>query len=298
MNIYLILAVLLGVAALPAYARRCSDEFLRRIQRNPFEGKTITIVSTDDTPSFVEQTGEGVPYGFNVDLMNLVGFIYRTNFNYVFKNFNELIAAVEADEDTISVDTQTITQERIQQIRFAQFFKSGTGFLVKTSFTGSITGLSSLCGRRVAVVSGSTQEADVVAQNTRCGSNSINMRSVDGIAESTQLVLNGSADVALGDEATLVPIVRESSDELKTIGTPYNVQPYGIGCNKNSRQLCCAIAKAINYLIEAGVYGDLLTRYSFTYPNNGICPSRINLQGETCASRCKPGAGLCRQNLS
>lgn len=293
MKIYLIIAFILLTESLPSYGTRCPDEFLRHIRRNPFQDQTITIVTTNDVTNFVEQVAGGVPFGFSVDLMNYIAFIYRAKFQYVYTTFDELIPAVQSDENTISVNTQTITPARAQLIDFAQFFETGSVFLVKSSYNGVINGLSDLCGKKVGVQSGTIHVTDLQDQNTKCGSNPIQITTVITMTERNAVVLNGTVDVVIGDEANLIPVARQSNQQLKVVGTPYNVEPFGIGCNKNNRELCCGLVDAINYLIREGLYDQLLTRYSYTYSNNGICPSRINLKGGICSQRCTLGARAC-----
>ena len=151
---------------------------------------------------------------------------------------------------------------------------------------------------RVVVQTGTIQEGDVQQQNSKCKANQITIISVITYTELVKIVDNGTATVAVYDEALLVTTALDSNDQLKVVGTPYAVQPYGIVCNKKSKVLCCSLVNAINYLIEEGIYEQMLTKYSFSYRNNGVCPSRINLSGFTCENKCRPSKSTCNQNLN
>ncbi|CAF1365434.1 unnamed protein product [Rotaria sp. Silwood1] len=122
---------------------------------------------------------------------------------------------------------------------------------------------------------------------------------VNEYLDAVNLVRNSTADVAIAGEIMLAATVRQFNNQLKLVGGIFNSTIVGIVCNKNKVNLCCALVNAINFLINEGIYKDLLQRYSFNYTNNAICSSRINLQGSTCASMCIPrNKQLCMKNLN
>jgi len=230
--------------------------------------------------------------------MNYIENIYKIRFTYQYQEFSQFISTVQNNENTISISTETDTLAREEFVNFAQFFKTGTGFIVQFSYDTSITGLSDLCGKKVAVLDSSIQENDVETQNQQCGDNTITIQSFPSTTEIINAVLDGSVDVGLNDEALLTSIASQSNNTLKVVGQPYDVQPYGILCNKQNEPLCCALVNAINYLIQQGTYEQLLNNYSFSYKNNGVCPSRINLNGSTCLSTCTPSNASCQTKLN
>ena len=280
------------------YRSGCTDRSLRLSLPAELKSKTITIVTDRETAPFISGIGNGVPFGFDVDLMNYIGYIYRINFQYRYAAFADFIPIVQNDSNTISIEAETVTEERSKLVTFAQFFKTGSGFLVRSSYSGTINQLTDLCGKTVAVQTGTIQEQDVQQQNKQCSANPITILSITTYTDLINVVDNGTATVAVSGQAGLLTIAVESNNRLKVIGDPYNVQPYGILCNKKSSTLCCALVNAINHLIQEGVYGQLLKRYSFSYKNNGICPSRINLNGSFCKRKCRPRPVTCNKNLN
>jgi polar amino acid transport system substrate-binding protein len=276
----------------------CTDVNLRLNLPCSVKSRTITVVTNTDSAPFVSRIGNGVPFGFDIDLMNYIGYIYRINFEYRYALFQDFIPEVQNKTNTISISSQTVTEERMKSVDFAQFFKTGSSFLVQSTYSRTISGLASLCGMIVVVQTGTIQERDVQKQNTQCGVNQITIISVITYTEVVRLIDNGTATVAVYDEALLVTTALQSNGQLKVVGDPYDVQPYGIVCNKKSKVLCCSLVNAINYLINEGIYKELLMKYSFSYRNNGICPSRINLIGVTCESKCQPSKSTCNSNLN
>ena len=279
--------------------KHCTKGCLRSYAQCSLTSETITIVTARDQAPFISQSGNNPPVGFDVDLINHIVDLLKIKIKYVYAEFSQFISIVQNDLNTISISSQTDTVGRENFVDFALFFRTGTAFLVLSNYMEPINGLSDLCGKTVGVVATSIQEIDVQKQNTQCGGNSIILKSVQSVTDLIDLVRNGVADVALYDEALFVSIASQSNNQLKVVGVPYDVQPYGILCNKQNPALCCALVNAINYLIQEGTYENLLKAYAFSYKNNGICPSRVNLNnGPSCLSTCTPTNFFCQKKLN
>ncbi|CAF2723195.1 unnamed protein product [Rotaria sp. Silwood2] len=294
------LLLLLLVASVSSHVTEshCTDDSLLHDFPRRLRSATINVViPPDDSAPFVTRSDYGVPYGFDIDLMNLISFLYRKPFQYQYESSTvSTISIVQSNVNTIAIGASTITPELTRSVDFAQFFKTGSSFLVKSSYGGTITGLNSLCGKNVAVISGTIQVDDLNRQNTQCRFNRITIKEYASNAEALNALSNGVVEVFVADEALLKALVVISNNAFKIVGRTYNVLPYGILCNKNNRELCCALVNAINYLIKEGIYEQLLQRYSFSCAY-GVCPSRINLEGPTCSSRCTPGRWECKKYL-
>jgi polar amino acid transport system substrate-binding protein len=223
--------------------------------------------------------------------------IYGIDIKYQYQDFDDIIPLIQDTTNLISADAVTDTLARENLVNFALYFKTGTDFLLRSTDTTPINSLDDLCGKTVVVQTGTIQETDVTTKNGQCGGNIV-IQSVTTLTDLANAVQDGTAEVGLYDESLLVTIVSSSNGQLKIANKPYDVQPYGIVCNKRNNQLCCAMVDAINYLIQQGTYEQLLKKYSFTYQNNGICPSQINLSGTSCSSICKPSDSLCQTKLS
>jgi polar amino acid transport system substrate-binding protein len=273
----------------------CTVDFLRKNLSPTLKSTPITIFTENANVPFASQDCNGLPLGLDIDLMNQISLIYNITFEYQYATFIDFIPTVKSNPNFISISTQTVTKARMKLVNFVQFFQTGSGFLVKSTYGIPIHGLTDLCGKTVSVQLGSIQELDVTAQNTKCGSNKITIILGETYLDIVGLVQNGTADIAVNDQSEFETTVQQSNNALKIVGKPYNVQPYGILCNKKNQKLCCALADAINYLIDQGIYQVLLPKYAFSYKDYGICPSRINLHGTTCTPMCKPSAQQCNK---
>lgn len=232
--------------------------------------------------------------------MNYISTLYNIQFTYEYTTFSNLIPVVQNDLNTISISSQTDTLSREQSVNFAQYFKTGSSFMVQSSSDLIINNLNDLCGKTVVVLADSIHVNDINTQNTKCDSNNqIELTTVQTFTEALNLVKAGTVQVGVYDEALLTYTASQSNSGVKVVGTPYDVQPYGILCNKNNPKLCCTLVNAINYLINQGIYENLLNKYSFSYKNNGICPSKINLNSTiNCLSTCQPSQTYCQNKLN
>lgn len=280
-----------------AIAARCSDEFLRQHFPNDLKGKNITVATITNYPPFVKRVGHDVPCGFDIDLMNLIGSIYRIQFNYQYVDVVDLISTVQNHTRTISITHQAITEDRMKSVNFVQFFRAGVVFIAKSSYSNSINQLTDVCGKKVAVINATLQKLVLEKTQNSCAQNPIKIVSVISFPYLLQLVSNGTAELGFQDEPVLQRAVIESNGQLKILGNTYYVTPRGILCNKHNQPLCCILINAMNYLINAGLYEQLLERYSFSYRKNGICPSRLNLEGTTCRAQCVPSPSMCEKKL-
>ncbi|CAF0834844.1 unnamed protein product [Rotaria sordida] len=196
-----------------------------------------------DGAPIISQSGDGIgPCGLLADLWLLISYINGINFRYVPTPLTPLITAVQDNDKSIGLSATFITAERQKRVDFAQYLQSGNVFLVQSTYNEPINDLNDLCGKTVTVLVGTVHEADVRAQQADCPSSRPLI--IVPAASQTELINNvqqNKADTAVYDESVLVTVARNSNNQLKVVGKPYNIRPYGIMCNKNNRDVCCAI---------------------------------------------------------
>ena len=203
-----------------ASAARCSDESLRRDFPNSLKGQSITVVTIAAYPPFISRNGLGVPCGFDIDLMNLIGSIYRIEFDYKYVALANLISEVQNNATSISITAQAITEERMQLVNFVQFFRAGMVFIAKSSYSDSINQLTDVCGKRVAVLNASIHLTVLLSAQNSCAQNPIRLVPVATFPEVLAAVNNGTAALGFADEPVLKPAVMDSNGKLKLLGGP------------------------------------------------------------------------------
>lgn len=134
---------------------------------------------------------------------------------------------------------------------------------MKSSSTTKINGLSSLCGLKVAVESGTTEQSDAQSQNTKCIKAKKAAVAVQSYADQNSAnlaVSSGRADVGFVDSQVGGYIVQQSKGEFKTAGSAIEVSPYGIAFAK-STTLDKATDAALKILISDGIYSKILAKW-------------------------------------
>jgi polar amino acid transport system substrate-binding protein len=127
-----------------------------------------------------------------------------------------------------------------------------------------VSGLNSLCGRVVAVQSGTTQ-VDLLARTQKsCGSRPITVKCFPTNSDALVQLRTGRAAAVLNDLPPAVLLVtdrRTRSDYQLASNEQYDPGPYGIVVAKGQPRLRDAIRGALEELRRNGVYNDVLARW-------------------------------------
>ena len=163
----------------------------------------------------------------------------------------------------------TDTKEREKTVDFVTYFTAGTSFYVKAQGGPAINGLADLCGHKVAVEKGTTQQDDSTAQDKKCkaaGKKGVSV-SVFPDQNSANLALSsGRADVGMSDSPVAEYQVKKSNGQFKVVGQAYGTAPFGIAMPKGSG-LDKAVLAGVKALIANGQYKSSLDKW-------GIRPGR------------------------
>ena len=109
-------------------------------------------------------------------------------------------------------------------------------FYVKASAGPDITSLARLCGHKVAVEKGTTQQADAQAQAAKCQSagKSLSLQIFNDQNAVNLALSSGRADVAMADSPVAAYQVKQSGGTFELSGQPYGTTPDRIAIPKNT----------------------------------------------------------------
>jgi polar amino acid transport system substrate-binding protein len=157
----------------------------------------------------------------------------------------------------------TDTKAREKQVNFVTYFKAGTSFVTKTNGGVAVTNIASLCGHKVAVESGTTEETDAKAQAKKCPSGkTLTVLSFNTQSEANTALASGRADVGMADTPVANYAVAQSHGTFKLVGTSYGIAPYGIAVPKSATTMDQAVLAAVKVLMANGEYNKILTHWS------------------------------------
>jgi len=200
--------------------------------------------------------------GMDADLAKALGAKLGLKVNVVNATFNAIIPGLADGRYDLGMSSFTDTKDREKTVDFVTYFSAGTSFF-EASNGPAVTGLSSLCGLKVAVESGTTQETDSKAQSKKCtnaGKKAVNVLAFNDQSQANLALNAGRADVGMADSPVAAYQVKKSNGAFKLVGTPYGTAPYGIAIPKGNG-MAPAIQAALKDLIADGTYTTILTTW-------------------------------------
>jgi polar amino acid transport system substrate-binding protein len=175
--------------------------------------------------------------------------------------FDSIIPGLQDGRYGLGMSSFTDTLARQKQVNFVTYFSAGTSFIVKASGGPNIQTLADLCGKKVAVESGTTEETDAKGQSSKCASGKVDVESFQTQSEANLALSSGRADVGMADSPVAAYQVAKSHGAFKLSGKAYGTAPYGIAVPKASGTLDQAIQAALKTLIANGSYGKIMTKW-------------------------------------
>jgi polar amino acid transport system substrate-binding protein len=202
--------------------------------------------------------------GMDVDLAKALAGTLGLKADVVNAKFDSIILGLTSGKYGLGMSSFTDTKAREKQVNFVTYFSSGSGFYEKASGGPPVTGLTSICGLKVAVESGTTEQTDAAGQSKKCtasGKPAVTVLVFPDQNGANLALSSGRAQVAMADTPVAAYAVKQASGQFKTVGTPYGTAPYGIAVPKSSGKLDGAILAALKALIANGQYAAILSKW-------------------------------------
>jgi polar amino acid transport system substrate-binding protein len=223
---------------------------------------TVAADATYAPNEFIGSDGHTV-VGMDADLANALGQVMGLKVNVVNATFDTIIPGIVSGKYDLGMSSFTDTKARQQTVDFVTYFDAGTSFYVKSSGGPTITSLADLCGHKVAVEKGTTQQSDVQGQASKCksaGKAAISLQIFNDQNAVNLALSSGRADVAMADSPVAAYQVKKSAGTFKLSGQPYGTAPYGIAMPKNNG-MAKPVQAAMKVLIANGTYKSILDKW-------------------------------------
>jgi len=207
----------------------------------------ITIGTKFDQPLFGLKGLSGQPEGFDVEIAKLVAMaIFGSNLS----GKTEFVETPSAVREQSIIDgkvdmvaaTYTINDARKQKVAFAgPYYVAGQSILVKKD-NSAITGLSTLTGKKVCTVTGSTP-LKTLQEKAQGADLSILF---DTYSKCIEALKDGRVEAVSTDNVILLGIIKDNPGLFKLVGDTFTQEPYGIGVKKDDT----AFRNFINDVLE------------------------------------------------
>jgi len=244
------------------------------------KGQTLQI-ATDATyePNEFVDPASGNITGWDIDFGLALCKVMGVQCTFQNVTFSTIITQLKATSSRyqFSLSSWSPTQDREDSgIDFISYYRAGEAWIVKASGGATINSAADLCGKTVAVETGTTEESDaytfmgkgvggapVAGQTDKCksaGKSDIKVLSFDKQTEANAALLSGRADAGWLDQPVAAYQVKQSNGQFKLSGQPCSVAPYGLAILKGSA-LEPAITDAVKYLIDNSFYKQVLDKW-------------------------------------
>jgi polar amino acid transport system substrate-binding protein len=239
-------------------AVKTDDALAKLVPADIADAGLITVGSNVQSApnNFYAEDGSTV-IGSDHDLITAIGAKLGLDVEYSNLDFASLITSLQSGRVDVTIAAMNDTAERQASIDFVDYLTSGITLMVQKGNPAKITGPDTLCGKSIAVVTGTSQQTFAEATSASCvadGEKAVEIAVTDSDAQNqTQLIVN--------DLPSAVYISKTTKDGKAFEVVPGDVidgAPYGIGVNKDNPELRDAIAAALDSIIDDGTYGDIL----------------------------------------
>ena len=237
------------------------DDEIAALLPDSVAGDGTLTVGTDTSyapAEFLAEDGK-TPVGFDVDLSKALAAVFGLKENTVSSTFDSIIPSVGSKYD-IGISSFTVTKERMEAVDFVTYFKAGSTFVVQKGNPNKVDS-SNLCGVKVAVQTGTTQEEEVNKANEQCkadGKDAIDIQSYKLQTDVTTAVASGKADIFYADTPVAGYAIKQTGDTLEALGEDVGVTPEAVAVKKGDSKTAEAVQKAIQKLMDDGTYKKIL----------------------------------------
>ncbi|MGX1546493.1 ABC transporter substrate-binding protein [Streptomyces adustus] len=234
----------------------------------------ITVGSEMAYPP-MEFVRNGQPAGIDPDLAAALGNELGVRFQFDNGTFDTLLGAQQSKRYDVVMSALTDTSDRQEGIEpasgmrtgegvdFVDYLVSGSSILVKKGNPDHIESLANLCGKNVAVQSGSTTYDLLQAQ--ACD-DPMKIETVASYSDAQDHLKAGDVAAAVADFPVSAYAAKTSGggEDFELAGEQINPGPYGIAVLKSNTELRDALRAALNATIQNGTYEKVLTKWNVT----------------------------------
>lgn len=195
---------------------------------------------------------DGQLTGFDIEIGNEIAKRLNLQPKPVTSPFSGIIAGVKEGRYDAAIASHAITEERRQQVDFADpYYLSGGQLFTRPD--GSIETLEQLKGKEVAVALGTTHEK-MAREYTD------NIKTYDSDVTALRALEQGKHDVVITD-SVVGEIAIQQGLKIKKSGAALTEVQHGIAVRKGNTELLAKINEALKQIHEDGTYLALSQKY-------------------------------------
>ena len=237
-----------------------------------FNGKLV-ICSDMPYPPLEYFDEDGNPLGSDIEMGAEIGRRLGLTMEVVNSVFDTIIPALTGGRCDIIISFQNINDERLAQVDMILYYEAGQAFLVQAGNPANIQAIEDLCGKKVAVESGTTMldylggtgDFATTGLPSICQAASLAAAEPQPYGKDSDAVAAlqaGTADAYLADFPVAAGYANDRPDTFALAPLPQIAPaPVGISVAKTNIGLRDAVKTALISMIDDGTYLQILTKY-------------------------------------
>lgn len=239
-------------------------------------GKLQDIINLPYPPMEFTKPGTTRVIGFDIDMATAIAKKLGVKIQFQNVLFPQIFPSVKTRRGNFAWTSVFDLKAREKTFSFIDYFKTGSQLFTSAANAGTFKSLKSLCGKTVAVPTG-TNFGQVVKQVSKatCGSpTSMNQVTVQSPTEQELQVREGRADAAISGVETVLYLMKQQPGKWSLVGKTVQPEYYAVVFPKNAKQLQSAMLAAMKVAWRDGTYRRILARWGFT--RNGLPRPLVN----------------------
>src|SRR5271169_359465 len=258
----LFLAFFVSVMPASAQTQFPSDSHLKSI----IDNKAIRIAYRTDATPFAFANDKGEPAGYSLDLCALVTKSIAAQFglqdlkiDWVPVNVQTRFAALSGGKADMECGSSTITLGRMKEVDFSNIiFVEATGVVV--SRASNLHKLADMAGKKIAVISGTTNQRAVEDQSHHNNLN-ITLVIVNNSDEGLAALAAGKVDGYASDKLLLVGNRMKNAQDYLMLPDDLSIEPYGIALPRGDWALRLAVNTGLAQVYRSGQIIEIYKRW-------------------------------------
>ncbi len=225
---------------------------------------TIAVSATHPPNAFFNDQNKLV--GWEVELGTALAAHMGLEPNFQKVQFAEILTGLQSGRYDMGLSGINDNKTREKVLTFVDYFSAGTSLVVHSGDPKHISSIKDLCGRTVAIETGTNQVGIAQDQSKKCTEEGKEPVEVKLFPDETQVQLQirtGRAAAGLNDFPVAAYIAQQSQGQLEAVrgGKEFNA-PYGLAISKNSPELVKAVQAALKDVIADGTYAKILKEWN------------------------------------
>jgi polar amino acid transport system substrate-binding protein len=204
--------------------------------------------------------------GYMIDIADAVADRLGVKISFTQMPFPSLITGLQAKKIDMTL-TVSDRPDRQQTLSFADIGDDGIVLLVAKGNPQHITSLDDLCGKTMAIISGSVAADLMAQQQKKCsadGKPAIDVKEYGGASDAQLQIRSGKAVAFCAGQLEATYTAKTAGDgSIYDVapGGPYTSQPYALGVLKSNTGLLDALQGALQSLADDGSLKAIADKY-------------------------------------